>query len=151
MLLIAQRQRRQRNKYHCVALLQITGRQKSSDNYISYQFTEYRLYLHSIWVFAIPWTVTYQAPPSMGFSRQECWGGLPFPSPGDLPYPGIEPVSPALQVDALPSEPPGKPLELLELIIPSAYEVIFQIESNIKNFKQFLIFVFFVTYYIESI
>ena len=70
----------------------------------------------------------------MGFSRQECWGGLPFPSPGDLPYPGIEPPSPALQADALPSEPPGKPLELLELIIHSAYEVIFQTESNIKNF-----------------
>ena len=47
----------------------------------------------------------------MGFSRQEYWGGLPFPSPEDLPNPGIEPGSPALQADALPSEPPGKPLE----------------------------------------
>ena len=56
-----------------------------------------------------PWTVAYQAPPSMGFSRQECWSGLPFPSPGDLPNPGIEPGSPSLQADALPSEPPGKP------------------------------------------
>ena len=46
----------------------------------------------------------------MGFSRQECWSGLPFPSPGDLPDPGIEPGSPALQADTLPSEPPGKPL-----------------------------------------
>ena len=46
----------------------------------------------------------------MGFSRQEYWSGLPFPSPGDLPNPGIEPRSPALQADALPSEPPGKPL-----------------------------------------
>ena len=45
----------------------------------------------------------------MGFSRQECWSGLPFPSPGDLPDPGIKPGSPALQADALPSEPPGKP------------------------------------------
>ena len=44
----------------------------------------------------------------MGFSRQECWSGLPFPSPGDLTDPGIEPGSPALQADALPSEPPGK-------------------------------------------
>ena len=61
-------------------------------------------------LFATPWTVAYQVPPSMGFSRQECWSGLPFPSPGDLPDPGIEPVSPALQADALPSEPPGKPL-----------------------------------------
>ena len=54
-----------------------------------------------------PWTVAYQAPPSMGFSRQEHWSGVPFPSPGDLPDPGIEPRSPALQADALPSEPPG--------------------------------------------
>ena len=46
--------------------------------------------------FATPWTVAYQAPPSMGFSRQEYWSGLPFPSPGDLPDPGIEPRSPAL-------------------------------------------------------
>ena len=50
-----------------------------------------------------PWTVVYQAPPSLEFSRQEYWSGLPFPSPGDLPDPGIEPGSPALQVDALPS------------------------------------------------
>ena len=59
-------------------------------------------------LFATPWTIAYQAPPSMGFSRQEYWSGLPFPSPGDLPHPGIEPGSPALQADALPSEPPGK-------------------------------------------
>ena len=62
-------------------------------------------------LFATPWTVAYQAPPSMGFSRQEYWSGLPFPSPGDLPNPGIEPVSPALRTDTLPSEPPGKPKE----------------------------------------
>ena len=55
------------------------------------------------------WTVAYQASPSMGFSRQEYRSGLPFPSPGDLPDPGIEPGSPTLQADALPSEPPGKP------------------------------------------
>ena len=58
----------------------------------------------------IPWTVAHQAPPSMGFSRQEYWSGLPFPSPGDLPDPGIELRSPALQADALTSEPPGKPI-----------------------------------------
>ena len=57
---------------------------------------------------ATPWTIAYKAPVSMGFSRQECWSGLPFPSPGDLPDPEIEPGSPALQADALPSEPPGK-------------------------------------------
>ena len=56
---------------------------------------------------ATPWTVAYQAPLSVGFSRQECWSGLPFPSPGDLPNPGIEPGSPTLQADALPSEPSG--------------------------------------------
>ena len=56
-----------------------------------------------------PLTVPYQAPPSMGFSRQEYWSGLPFPSPGDLPDPGIEPRSPPLQADTLLSKPPGKP------------------------------------------
>ena len=49
-----------------------------------------------------PWTVAHQAPLFMGFSRQEYWSGLPFPSPGDLPDPGIEPVSPALQAISLP-------------------------------------------------
>ena len=58
-----------------------------------------------------PWTVSHKAPLSMGFSRQEFWSELPFPSPGDLPNPGIEPRSPALQADALTSEPPEKPLE----------------------------------------
>ena len=56
-----------------------------------------------------PWTLAHQASPSMGFSRQEYWSGLPFPSPRDLPDPGIKPRSPALQADALTSEPPGKP------------------------------------------
>ena len=56
--------------------------------------------LSRVRLFATLWTVAYQAPPSMGFPRQECWSGLPFPSPGDLPDPGIEPVSPALQADA---------------------------------------------------
>ena len=61
-------------------------------------------------LFATPWTVAYQTPPSMGFSRQEYWSGLPFPSPGDLSNPGIKPGSPAFQADALTSEPPGKHL-----------------------------------------
>ena len=55
-----------------------------------------------------PWTIAYKAPLSMEFSRQEYWSGLSFPSPGDLPDLGIEPRSPALQADALPSEPPGE-------------------------------------------
>ena len=57
----------------------------------------------------IPWTIAHQAPLSMEFSKQEYWSGLPLPPPGDLPDPGIEPGSPALQVDSLPSEPLGKP------------------------------------------
>ena len=64
--------------------------------------------LSPVWLFTTPWTVAYQVPPSMGFSRQEYWSGLPLPSPGDLPNPGIEPGSPALQTDALQSKPPGK-------------------------------------------
>ena len=66
--------------------------------------------LSRVRLFAIPWTVAYQAPPPTAFFSQEYWSGLPFPSPGDLPDPGIEPRSPALQADALPPEPPGKPL-----------------------------------------
>jgi len=54
------------------------------------------------------WTVAHQAPLSMGFSREEYWSGLPFPSPGDFPDPGIEPGSLALQADSLPTELPGK-------------------------------------------
>ena len=65
--------------------------------------------LSRVQLFVTPWTVACQAPPSMEFSRQEYWSGLPFPSPGDLPNPGIEPVSPTLHANTLPSEPSGKP------------------------------------------
>ena len=68
--------------------------------------------LSSVLLFVISWTVAHQAPLSMGFSRQEYWSGLPFPSPGDLPNPRIESGSPALQADSLLSEPPGKPPKL---------------------------------------
>ena len=61
-----------------------------------------------------PWTVTCQAPLSLEFSRQEYWSGQPFPSPGYLPNPGIEPGFPVLQADSLPSEPPGKPFKGVE-------------------------------------
>ena len=67
--------------------------------------------LSCVWLFATPWTVTHQAPLSMEFSRQEYWSGLPFPSPGYLPNPGIEPGSPALQANSVPSESLGKPLK----------------------------------------
>ena len=82
--------------------------------------------LSHVWPFATPQTVAYQAPPSMGFSRQECWSGLPFPSPGDLPDPGLEPRSPALQADALPSKPPGNLVIIITLfksnhIVPPKY------------------------------
>ena len=78
--------------------------------------------LSPVRLFATSWTVAHQAPPSMGFSRQEYWSGLPFPSPGDLPDPGIEPGSPASQADTLTSEPSGKSqktfnLEISELSI----------------------------------
>ena len=72
--------------------------------------------VQSIQLFSTPWTVAYQAPPSMRFSRQEYWSGLPFLSAGDLPNPGIEPGSPALQADALTSEPPRKPIILIRHI-----------------------------------
>ena len=65
--------------------------------------------LSCVRLFAIPWTVIYQASLSMGFSRQEYWSGLPFPSLGDLPDPGIEPRSPTLQADALPLSHQGSP------------------------------------------
>ena len=64
--------------------------------------------LSHVRLFATLWTVAHQAPPSMGVSRQEYWSGLPLPSPGDLLNPGIELGSPALQADALTSEPLGK-------------------------------------------
>ena len=77
--------------------------------------------LSPVQLFATQWSVALQAPPSMGFSRQEYWSGLPFPSPGDLPNPGIEPRSPALQADALTSEPPGKPP-----LSPYMFQIVFQ-------------------------
>ena len=70
-----------------------------------------KMLLNRVQIFMTPWTVGHHVPLFMGFSRQEYWSGLPFPSPGDLPNPGIEPRSPALQVDSLPSELPGKPKE----------------------------------------
>ena len=65
--------------------------------------------------FATPWTIVRQAPLSVGFPRQDYWNGLLLPSPGDLPDPGVEPASPALQADSLPREPPGKPKQIYAL------------------------------------
>ena len=75
------------------------------------------LWLHGlshVQLFETPCTVAHQAPLSMGLSRQEFWSELPFPSPGSLPDPGLEPWSPALQADSLLYEPPGKPRAHLE-------------------------------------
>ena len=69
--------------------------------------------LSHVRLFATPWTVAYQAPPSMEFSRQEYWSRLPFPSPGDLPDPGIELGSLALKADSLLAELSGKPPNFL--------------------------------------
>ena len=62
-----------------------------------------------VWLFVTPWTIGHKAPLSLGFPRQEYWNALSFPSAGDPPHPGIEPGSPTLQADSLPTEPPGKP------------------------------------------
>ena len=70
--------------------------------------------LSCVWPFVTQWTAAHQAPLSMEFSRQEYWSGLPFPSPGDLPDPGIQPRSPALPADSLPTEPAGKPSENIQ-------------------------------------
>ena len=80
---------------------------------------------------ATTWTVAYQAPPSMGFSRQEYWSGLPFPSPGDLSNPGNETGSPTLQEDTLPSEPTWKLSHPLLLLLPSIFPSI-RILSNVS-------------------
>ena len=76
--------------------------------------------LRHVQLFGTPWTVACQAPLSMGFSRQECWSGLPCPSEGDLPDPGIKPmslVSPALQADSLPSGKQMRPKDILPSIV----------------------------------
>ena len=89
--------------------------------------------LSHVRLFASPWTVAHQAPPSMEFSRQEYWSGLPFPSPGDLPDPGLEARSPALRADTLPSEPPGNqpenPKDLIKKLLELTNSLMFH---NIK-------------------
>ena len=99
---------------------QISPIEQGSSCYVilpgTYKFHGYTYYqsevklLSRVWLFATPWTVAYKAPPSMGFSRQEYWSGLPFHSPGDLPNPRTESGSPTLQADALWSELPRKPI-----------------------------------------
>ena len=73
--------------------------------------------LSRVQLFVTPWTVAHQAPLAMEFSRQEYWSGQPFPSPGDLTNPGIEPGCPALEADSLLSEPSGNPLIMVDITI----------------------------------
>ena len=89
--------------------------------------------LSCVQLFATPWTITYQTPLSMGFSKQEYWSGFPFLSPGDLPDPGIKPRSPALQADALPSEPPGKPKNVQITVQLHSFHILARLCS--KSFK----------------
>ena len=100
-----------------IPLVKCTSKQNSSCNRVCHWLqvclTKWLLKvklksLSFVQLFGTPWTVAQQAPPSMEFSRQEYWSGLPFPFPGDLPDPGIELL--ALQADALLSEPPGNPI-----------------------------------------
>ena len=83
-----------------------------------------------------PWTIARQASPSMGFSRQQYWSGLPFPSPGDLPHLGIESGSPTLQVDFSRFEPPGKPgslhlaLQVVSLLLSHWGSPIYSVSSK---------------------
>ena len=77
--------------------------------------------LSHVWLFATPWTVAWQAPLSMEFSKQEYWSGLLFSSPRDFPNPGIKPRLPAFQADSLPFEPPGKSYVLHSIGYYSAF------------------------------
>ena len=91
--------------------------------------------LSRVLLFATPWTVAYQASQSMGFSKQEYWSGVPLPSPGDLPDPGIEPRSPTLQADALTSAPPGKPFKYKNTVSQkTSYR---DTELNISDIQRF--------------
>jgi len=92
-----------------------------------------------------PWTVASLAPPSMGFSRQEGWSGLPFPSPEDLPDSGMESRSPAFQEDSSQCEPPGKgkaiggdgfPAELFQILKDNAAKVLHSICQQIWKTQQ---------------
>ena len=86
-----------------------------------------------------PWTVAHQAPPSMGFSRQEYWSGLPFPSPGDLPNPGIKPRSLALQADSLTSSHQGSQRCFnrlqIETVHKNGWKLFWILEYHLVNFN----------------
>ena len=101
--------------------------------------------LSHVRLFATLWTVAHQAPLSTVFSRQEYWSGLPFPSPGDLPNPGIEPRSPSLQADALTSEPLGKPCRTPNVVpkIKENGQLMFKSSELLNGFWQRVLKVFY--------
>ena len=111
-----------------------------------------------VWLFATPWAVTHQAPLSLGFSRQEHWRGLLFPSLGDLPDPGIKPTSPALpslEANSLPTEPPGKPicaivLRYSPLFYFYFYSLIHAVSTYLISFNLFPYSVIFLLSWFES-
>ena len=108
---------------HCRRILYQLSHQGSPTPSLSSFLTKLKLSFCAVFCHSVvsdsatPWTTAHQAPLSMGFSRQEYWSGMPCPPPGDVPNPGIEPGSPALQADSLLSEPPGKLLLLLLLLL----------------------------------
>ena len=113
--------------FHCISLVRLINQVCSTLPDHHPTPSEPVKLLSHVRLFAIPWTVAYQAPPSMEFSRQKYWSGLPLPSPGDLSDPGIEPRSPTLQADDLPSELPGKPT--LSLVSLSRFNLYIYINS----------------------
>ena len=96
--------------------------------------------LSHVQLFATSWTVADQASPFMGFSRQEYWSGLPFPSPGDLSHPGMEQRSPALKADALPSKPPGISFYFLPFFFPPSF-----LHSLLPSLSSFFYFFQFIS------
>ena len=96
-------------------------------------------------LFVTPWTVAHQAPLFIEFSRQEYWSGLPFLSPGNLSDPRIEPRSPALQANYLPSQPPGKPKRtIIHDLISTIILVFCLIFPHIPFFPHFVLFIWIV-------
>ena len=88
------------------------------------------LVIKSCLILLTPWIVACQTSLSMGFTSQEYWSRLPCPPPGDLPNPGIEPRSPTLQADGLPSEPPGKPMNIGDDSLSLLQRIFLTQESN---------------------
>ena len=89
--------------------------------------------LSYVWLFVTSWTVAHQVPLSTGFSKQEYWSGLPFPSPGDLPDLGIEPASTALARVFFTTEPLGKPMHELTVHCKEKWVLPFNLISKIEN------------------